>query len=393
MTARSSSRSRFTMALCHCNPVTVAESYPQASNDPRMTAKSLPHALSRNKNVKGLTLNQHTPSSDISASTLPVRPIGLPKTPRSHRRPGGSKPPLPHEDPSPFRFFEEDEVSPLTPIDVSPITPRTPRFVRSRHTPAVASSSPRSPQDVRTAIGKVEGEGSRLRNGKSHPQGYLYMSSDDVSDIDQYSTHIYRNTSNFIYEAPQDDEEYVKYIKAEYVRLSQHNAITPLPQSSNKVYTQHHSRKVSQGPQSNDITDPGLVSTQTVSPVDYHRKPSIDQTCARTSYEDPSRRVDHRTHDRKISTTSKSSQRSQYHDFAAAKEALERERAGALGQARVMPTPVKPVLSRIGSKLKSEVKGAFARRLELQDEQARQNFEPRGTESQRVETVHWTELD
>lgn len=413
---------------------TVAEeARRQPSNGVGLSASGLPRARSQKKSSGDLALRHYASFSDIKASAGSTLKTSPAQTSGSLRVAGGPVPLQPFVGPSPFRFLTEDEDLPLTPMDVSPITPRTPRFVISTHTPSLAPSDPASPQDFRSAEHHLNSKVSSLEKSD-----FLMQDHQDEDRQPRLASSLAPTRSHSrtpsgrsnphvaTYETPLEEEEYVKYISAEYARLALSRSKSP--SVSAKSRAGQHSGQQSRGRAVAAPTDTRRLSTRSLSPPCNRHRQHVERPFATAAVVDPLQHIDGTGHRRKASTASKTSQPSQRHDFAAAKEALDQERSGAsktqwatyakktrnasidetypvprpiaaptvvsavVTQPKVTPTPVKPVLSRLGSRLKSEVKGAFARKMEPQVEEASRLIYVQEVIT-KVEPTHWTELD
>ncbi|KAF2103021.1 hypothetical protein NA57DRAFT_52560 [Rhizodiscina lignyota] len=396
-----------------------------ASRGPGLPSQGLPRAR-RQKSYDSLGLRRYASSG--SQSTSPVPSSGFPNNAGTLRVPGGITPVLPGDGRSPFRFLPPNEDGPMTPMDISPVTPRTPRFGLSDFQPQIAGSSPSSPDSddylsidfhVHSGLSRDEKKDVSFQ-AKSHSR----HPSEPIPVV-----HVSRGASQAAsgrstpYETALAEEDYAAAYAAHFIAASTSSSPSDPPyRGRERVRAADLNRGLQR------------LSTRSLSPPRHRFGSPIERPFATTATTDAQRHVDSSTSQSpKVGEATSPIDRSNDFDFAAARDArmrfghsdikpaspLSNHRhtpsnnsenaayypipkptnvdptpAASTGRPKITPTPRAPVLLRLGSKLKSEVKGAFNRKADNAEPASgvkETKLKISAPKVEKVEALHWTD--
>lgn len=399
-----------------------------------------------------LPLRKYTSSSasvtTTTTTTSPALPHGFEGSSGSLAKSSSGAPARAPQETFNFRPFSVDEDLSYTPIELSPVTPRSPGELANGPRSLTSVTPPSSCSQDSQRFNLAAGSDSLLAikvPRKSYETDRVYQAPAGISNPNSsgYEATAAQTGPSPVpsypavprSEHPQaTDAEYIKFINSEYERLTQKGSATP-PATHSRQRSQSASVPRQASPASipivNDV-DRAPSRTSNLSPSQSRRDSPQQHSVSPklgAGWPAPASMV---AHGRNLSLESAGrSQRSPNFDFAAAKEAREQDRLAlsnmqSANQAtkaqtqsptppqvppsppkqmlvsssetevserpKMLPTPVKPILSRFGSRLKADLMGAFAKK-----DDARKERKPRPPtpeeEVERVNGAHWTELE
>lgn len=383
------------------------------------------HGLSRpihQKIYDSAGLRRYASSGSVPQTMSPVLPAG------SLRVLGGEVPTQPGDERNGLRFLPLNDDPPLTPIDISPVTPRTPQFGLTDIRPHVAGSSPSSPDDGQSIDFHIHA-GLPLS-----PRDTKFVPFQRVPHVrNPYESvpiiHVSKGTSppasGRSTPSPQPYEEAIAEVEEEYAaacaaHLQEMSNARPLP----NPLSREHGRKVGLD------QDFKRLSTRSLSPPRQRFESPVERPLQATSISDAQKHIIPSRHrSPKISAAAALVDRPGDFD-AAARDVLRRQGYGELQslsapssnhrrqqkssdsgatypgakpatsimtpaplstRPKITPTPLPPKLFRLGSKLKSEMKGTLNRMTDngkTGNETKAKISRPR---AEKVEALHWTD--